>query len=94
MRLSVCPYIRRPPSSLPATVGLWGMYGLTDGWRDVRTDSPCILQDIVPFGSAAQKTKSTSRPKYGYHTLALLGDLFKVGFEVSRALAPQGNEVL
>ena len=26
-----------------------------DGWTDVRTDFPCILQDIVPFGAAAQK---------------------------------------
>ena len=29
----------------------------TDRWMDVRTDFPCILQDIVPFGSAAQKGK-------------------------------------
>ena len=26
-------------------------YGCTDG----RTDSPCVLQDFVPFGAAAQK---------------------------------------
>ena len=35
------------------------MDGWMDGWTyghmDVRTDSPCILQDFVPFGAAAQK---------------------------------------
>ena len=28
--------------------------GQTDKRRDVRTDFPCILQDIVSFGAAAQ----------------------------------------
>ena len=27
--------------------------GGTNGWTDGRTDSPCVLQDFVPFGSAA-----------------------------------------
>ena len=27
-----------------------------DGWMDVRTDFPWILQDIIPFGSAALPT--------------------------------------
>ena len=34
-----------------------GRGGLTDGWMngrtDGRTDSPCVLQDFVPFGAAA-----------------------------------------
>ena len=38
-----------------------------DRWTDVCTDSPCILQDIVPFGSAALKRrwekKEASRDK-------------------------------
>ena len=25
----------------------------TDGWTDGQTDSPCVLQDFVPFGAAA-----------------------------------------
>ena len=29
--------------------------GRMDRWMGARTHSPCILQDIVPFGSAAQK---------------------------------------
>ena len=35
----------------------WGdgrTYGRTDGW----TDSPCVLQDFVPFGAAAKKSNS------------------------------------
>ena len=33
----------------------WGgrMYGCTDVRMDGRTDSPCVLQDFVPFGAAA-----------------------------------------
>ena len=31
---------------------LGGTYGRTYG----RTDSPCVLQDFVPFGAAAQKS--------------------------------------
>ena len=27
----------------------------TDGRTDGQTDSPCVLQDFVPFGAAAQK---------------------------------------
>merc|ERR1712030_168799 len=27
--------------------------GRTNGWTDGRTDSPCVLQDFVPFGAAA-----------------------------------------
>ena len=34
-------------------------YVHTDGWTDRQTDGwtdfPCVLQDIVPFGAAAQK---------------------------------------
>ena len=29
------------------------MDGQADGWTDGRTDSPCVLQDFVPFGAAA-----------------------------------------
>ena len=29
--------------------------GRTDGWMDGRTDSPCVLQDFITFGVAAQK---------------------------------------
>ena len=38
-------------------MGQGGTYGRTDG----RTDSPCVLQDFVPFGAAAQKKKTTGR---------------------------------
>ena len=31
--------------------------GRTDGRTDIRTESPCVLQDFVPFGTAAQKEK-------------------------------------
>ena len=30
-------------------------YGWMDGRKDRRTDSPCVLQDFIPFGAAAQK---------------------------------------
>ena len=36
--------------------------GLTDGQMNGRTDerkSPCVLQDFVPFGAAAQKASKT-----------------------------------
>ena len=33
----------------------------TDRQTNARTDSPCILQDIIPFGSAAQKKGFHSR---------------------------------
>ena len=33
----------------------WGRGGRTDGRADGRTDSPCVLQDFVLFGAAAQK---------------------------------------
>ena len=35
-------------------------------WTDGRTDSPCVLQDFVPFGTAAQK----GRGKLGLGVLA------------------------
>ena len=39
--------------------GRAGGWGRTDvrtyGWTDGQTDSPCVLQDFVPFGAAAQK---------------------------------------
>ena len=31
--------------------GAWGLYFQINKW----TDSPCVLQDFVPFGAAAQK---------------------------------------
>ena len=31
--------------------------GRTDVRTDGRTDSPCVLQDFVPFGAAAQKER-------------------------------------
>ena len=34
------------------------MYGQRDGCKNGWTDSPCVLQDFVPFGAAAQKTFS------------------------------------
>ena len=36
---------------------------LTDGWMDGRTDSPCVLQDFVPFGSAALLTSKADSQK-------------------------------
>ena len=51
-----CPFIQPPQ---PAIVELW-----MDGWMDQqtngRTDFPCILQDIVPFGSTALPTSELS----------------------------------
>ena len=35
---------------------LMGGGGRTDGWTYGWTDSPCVLEDFVPFGAAAQKT--------------------------------------
>ena len=29
----------------------------------IRTDSPCILQDFIPFGTAAQKRKKKEKKK-------------------------------
>ena len=34
-----------------------------DRWTDGRTDSPCILQDIVPFGSTAKKMAGEEQEK-------------------------------
>ena len=38
------------------------MGGQTDGMTDKRK-SPCVLQDFVPFGAAAQKGKEKERRK-------------------------------
>ena len=41
----------------------------TDGWTDGRTDSPCVLQDFVPFGAAAQKANFRPEgPDFGLRT--------------------------
>ena len=32
-----------------------------DGRMDGRTDPPCVLQDFVPFGAAAQKLQEKER---------------------------------
>ena len=34
-----------------------------DRWTDGRTDSPCILQDIVPFGSTAKRMAGEEQEK-------------------------------
>ena len=41
----------RPQRGQSPEDGVGGMYGCMDG----QTDSPCVLQDFVPFGAAAQK---------------------------------------
>ena len=46
--MSVCPSIYLLPPT-PASSGQ--IDGRTDGWRDVHTDFPYILQDIIPLGS-------------------------------------------
>ena len=38
------------------------MGGRTEGWTDERK-SPCVLQDFVPFGAAAQKEEGRKREK-------------------------------
>ena len=35
----------------------WGADKMMDGWMDEQK-SPCVLQDFVPFGTAAQKVLS------------------------------------
>ena len=47
------PQRRRSPED---GEGGW-MHGPTDVWMDGQTDSPCVLQDFVSFGAAAQKPK-------------------------------------
>ena len=37
--------------------------GGTDGRTDGRTDSPCVLQDFVPFEAAAQKKGEKKRQR-------------------------------
>ena len=59
--LSVHPSVH--PSNCPEPYsGDWleegrGTNVRMDRWTDLQTDSPYILQDIVPFRSAAQKKK-------------------------------------
>ena len=48
--------------------GAGGMDGRTDGWTDVQTDSPCVLQDFIPFkadrmSGALQALKLLSGPQ-------------------------------
>ena len=43
------------PKRDKAEGGARGGDGRTDGRTYGRTDSPCVLQDFVPFGAAAQK---------------------------------------
>ena len=55
--------------------------GQTDRRTDIRTDFPCILQDIIPLGSAALPTSKlpTYNDGQGKGTadhLLPLGDLF------------------
>ena len=49
------PQRRRNPEG-----GMGG--GRTDVQMYGRTDSPCVLQDFVPFGAAAQKPKIVASP--------------------------------
>ena len=35
----------------------------TDGRMDGWTDSPCVLQDFVPFGGGAQKKKARKKQR-------------------------------
>ena len=60
-RLFVRPYVRAPPPSLKARIPVWrrnpslkAQIPLTDRQTNERK-SPFVLQDIVPFGAAAQK---------------------------------------
>ena len=58
------PSIR--PSIWEAWISLWGARGGGDGWiygRTGRIDSPCILQDFVPFGSIRGRCPKRRRRK-------------------------------
>ena len=44
-----------PKQALSPKGGAGGRDGRTDGQTNGQTDSPCVLQDFVPFGAAAQK---------------------------------------
>ena len=56
--LSVNPSVR-PSVQSPTVAGMLGGNGQIDGRMDgltsVRTDFPCVLQEFVLFGAAAQK---------------------------------------
>ena len=58
-----CTYLSVPSAQSPTVAGKIRGNGRTAGQTDKHTDSPCILQDIVPFGSAAPKTAKTGRIK-------------------------------
>ena len=46
-----------PKGDKALRVGQGGMDIWTDVQTDGGTDSPCVLQDFVPFGAAAQKKR-------------------------------------
>ena len=45
---------------------------LTDIWADGHTDSSCVLQNVVPFGSAALLTSKADSKKYKSRAWVLL----------------------
>ena len=60
-------------------------YGRTYVRTYGRTDSPCVLQDFVPFGAAAQKR--TRMDNFGIFSLKIL-EMWFLGS------GPEGDEVL
>ena len=61
--LCIRPSVHPSPLSQPTSERIWSDRW-TDRRTDVHTDSPCILQDIVPFGSAAQKRHHAWTPLF------------------------------
>ena len=54
-----------------------GMDGWTDGWND-KQKSSCVLQDFVPFGTAARKVDNNVKYR---HAFVLIGALIRVEYD-------------
>ena len=70
--------------------------GRTDGRTDERK-SPCVLQDFVPFGAAAQKVKNTNQSPKGNMWSAIPVALLCMivnWSERKQGSNPKGDEVL
>ena len=68
----------------------------TNGRTDKRTKVPCILQDFVPFGAAAQKEKEKEQVAQGNIWSAIPVALLcmVINRNERQGSGPEGDEVL
>ena len=67
--------------------------GWTDGWMD-KQNSPCVLQDFIPFGAATQKGANCQEP---YGDLSIPADNFPLPHgkhNISKSAAKEADSMI